>query len=238
MSTQLKSARAIITSSTLETITVYGSKNNILSSNRLKKSKRYFLGDTGIRLDNILRTRSRLRRMIRCNTDLCKFVTLTFNTSIIDLKIANKKFAKFVERATKRYPDFKYIAVPEFQKKGRVHYHLLVNVKEYINSDEFEKKIWRNGFCKTKKLRQGTRLDLYLSKYMSKDIDKRLFSMRRFFYSFNCLKPLVLTLKNVYDILEIVNKFSNRILKTFSKEINFTWGLTMYYNLYDLKRSV
>jgi hypothetical protein len=79
---------------------------------------------------------------------------------------------------------------------------------------QFAKDLWGRdkGFIKAKSL-YGGRIDLYLSKYMTKDIDKRLFSHRKFLYSKNCLRPVILTDFNSLDIVNIVYKYLNKFYK-------------------------
>ena len=65
---------------------------------------------------SINRTKTEIRRLVNSNPQLNKFMTLTFAKSTTDLKEANYIFNKFILRIVYRYPNFKYIAVPEFQK--------------------------------------------------------------------------------------------------------------------------
>lgn len=241
MSIKLVSSKAIITPSLVEVITYFSLPKVAKMPN--KCYKRYFLGNTGIRLDNILRTKSKIKRLVRSNPDLCKFLSFTFRDNIkenTELKKTNKKFNKFIEKMRKRFPDFKYICIPEYQKDyyhrtgekkkfgGTVHYHMLVNIKEKIDVKELE-KIWSHGFVNARKLKNDTNLALYLVKYLSKDINKKFFARRRYFYSNNCNKPKVLTGISIFDIMKLVQNLK----QVFSKEINFSWGSICYYHQYS-----
>ena len=57
------------------------------------------------------------------------FLTQTFADHITDIYYSDYEFEKFIKRL--RYqtgePDLKYLAVRELTKKGRIHYHVLVN---------------------------------------------------------------------------------------------------------------
>lgn len=95
-----------------------------------------------------------------------------------DLRRANGEFAKFVKRL-KRYVGFspQYVAVPEFQKRGAVHYHLLLNCP-YIPADELA-RLWGQGFVKVNAIDNVDNLGAYVTKYMTKDnVDERLAGQR------------------------------------------------------------
>lgn len=151
-----------------------------------------------IRDDNVRRARQKIRRLINCNPDLEKFMTLTFDINkvtgdITNLDIANNYFNIFIKRLKRVYPDLKYIAVPEFQKKGRIHYHLLTNIKEYISNDYLADELWTYGFAWLRKTYNVDNLGAYVCKYLSKEIfDKRYFRKKKFFYSLNLLKPVII----------------------------------------------
>ena len=106
-----------------------------------------------------------------------------------DLRRANGEFAKFVKRL-KRYVGFspQYVAVPEFQKRGAVHYHLLLNCP-YIPADELA-RLWGKGFVKVNAIDNVDNLGAYVTKYMTKDnVDERLAGQKSYFMSRNLKKP-------------------------------------------------
>ena len=82
-----------------------------------------------IEMKNINRSKFNLQMLIKSNEDIFKtFITLTFKDEIFDIVEANKKFNIFKTQIKRAYNDFSYISVPEFQKNGRIHYHLLTNI--------------------------------------------------------------------------------------------------------------
>ena len=142
------------------------------------------------------RTRKEIRRRINSNPKLTKFLTLTFRDEIIDIDIANRKLNLFTQRARDRWSEFQYLAVPEFQKSGRVHHHLICNLR-YVRSEEIE-KVWGEGFIKIKLLRKTGNLGLYLCKYLQKDMfDKRMFRKKKYFCSQSLEKPREMVGKRV-----------------------------------------
>ncbi|MFA7208861.1 MAG: hypothetical protein WC120_01110 [Parcubacteria group bacterium] len=159
---------------------------------------------------SVNRTRTRIRRMIYANPDLNKFLTLT--TTMTDISKTNNLFNLFVSRMKNRFPEFRYIAVPEFQKDidffgkvkpdgGEVHYHLLCNLR-YVKSKELA-DIWAIGFINIKKLAKNTNLGAYMSKYLNKDmLDNRMFRKRKYFYSQDLIKPLEIIGGNAQSFMQ------------------------------------
>ena len=115
-----------------------------------------------------------------------------------------------------------YLCIPEFQKRGAVHYHLLTNINvnntELIYKQETNKKFlhvkyWNEGFTSVEKLNGDKKKIIgYISKYMTKDIDNRLFGRRRYFYSLNLKKPRVeyLDLENLKHKKYLENLINNK----------------------------
>jgi hypothetical protein len=60
------------------------------------------------------------------------FITLTFEDNVTDLtycnNIFNEKMKYLRYHCQKMGIDFKYIGVPEFQKRGAIHYHIMTNI--------------------------------------------------------------------------------------------------------------
>ena len=88
-----------------------------------------------LKLSNTIEERSIIRSKLECQRlaksnfkDWETFITLTFADNIIDIKTANKQFRYFIDKVQRVKKNFKYLCVPEFQKRGAVHYHLLTNI--------------------------------------------------------------------------------------------------------------
>ena len=112
---------------------------------------------------NIIRSKLECQRLAKANISSWKtFITLTFDPEKVKIPVdniinANKIFHSFITKVRRVKKDFKYICVPEFQKNGRVHYHLLSNVdindNILIYSQKDNKKFkhikyWNEGFTK------------------------------------------------------------------------------------------
>jgi len=141
-------------------------------------------------------------RLVKCNLyshkQIPKFLTLTFSKNVQDLKIANPIFKNFIKRFN-RYLGFqlKYVCVPEFQKSGRVHYHLILFNLPRFDSQPYEvlkkdlrEKIW-GGRVEFKCCDEGA--IKYLTKYMTKDYASfRRKGLKRYFTSSGLYKPIVI----------------------------------------------
>lgn len=128
------------------------------------------------------RAKKEVRRIVNSNVGqygddfTSKFVTLTFAEHITDLAAANYEFKKFIKRLNyqifkTKTSNVKYTAVPEFTKKGRVHYHVIFYNLPYVKSDILS-DIWGNGFIKINKIDNCDNVGAYVSKYMTKDNDE------------------------------------------------------------------
>lgn len=140
---------------------------------------------------SIIRAMNQVRRLAHLNfTENDKFLTLTFNNDqridINNLQACLPFFQRFVRKMRKKYPSLRYIAVPEFQKRGAVHYHMLCNIPFIVKSDL--EKLWPYGFSKPKAIRGTTHLALYLCKYLSKRFKKNKKHGHKLFYSSRGLK--------------------------------------------------
>ena len=181
-----------------------------------------------ILLSNAIRSNLNCQRIAKANRDNWEsFITLTFKENITDIVYANKIFNAWVSNVRKLKKDFKYIAVPEFQKRGAVHYHILSNLgKEDTNiiipqnertektkdlTTLFDVKYWSRGFARVDFIKGDyKKIYSYICKYMTKDIDDKLFGKHRYFNSQNLNKPRE-------EFLDLSNE---RDLKHFNDIIN------------------
>jgi hypothetical protein len=152
------------------------------------------------RIDNMGASKRRFGRLVRANLfgDNPSFCTLTFR-DIVSLDVCNKHFTLFGMRLRSAFGDrLRYIAVPEFQRRGAVHYHLLIwglpkglaclASNEYYEDStgqrhrkhicdearQCERRTrriatkWGHGFVDIFETDGSARLAGYLAKYMSK----------------------------------------------------------------------
>jgi hypothetical protein len=141
------------------------------------------------------RAQKRVRRLINANK--CrgvKFVTLTFAENIQDLDLANAHFNRFIKRAQYRLGKFGWLVVPEFQKRGAIHYHLVTFGLGYVPNSTL-REIWGHGFVRINRCDDVTNLGAYVCKYMTKqpgEVDK-LIGRRSWWCSRGLLEPEEIT---------------------------------------------
>lgn len=170
-------------------------------SEKERKEKNAVNVENVIEVRNIIRSKLQCQRLAKANAkDWETFITLTFAENEQNIESANRKFRYFVDKVRRVKKDFKYLCIPEFQKRGAIHYHLLTNVSTsddkliYSQSDNPKYKhikYWNLGFDSIEVIKGDIKKIVgYISKYMTKEIDNRLFGHRRYFYSNNLDKPL------------------------------------------------
>lgn len=161
---------------------------------------------------NLTRTRNTLIAYASENEMLWQsFVTLTFKENVSDVTEANKHFHDWVRQVQRRKPEFAYLAVPEFQKRGAVHYHLLTNLECGKDIPErtpipiwdahkqkkrelvyYDLPYWKQGFSQAQDLSvMDDRFNcaLYMTKYLFKDMDDRLWGRKKILKSNNLRSP-------------------------------------------------
>lgn len=156
----------------------------------------------GKRQDNARRAELAFRRIVASNLEGSSrplLITLTYRENIIDLKRAYKDLSSFIQSLRYKYGKiFKYICVPEFQKRGAVHYHALfwglpkkIFLLERKNREIA--RLWARGYVFIKETDGNQKLSFYLSKYMSKAfVDPRLKNQKCYVASRNILRPKVI----------------------------------------------
>lgn len=141
-----------------------------------------------------------------------KFVTLTFKENVTELTEANREYTNFLKNfnyhLTKSRNNYlKYICVPEFQKRGAVHFHSIFFNLPWFKNDALA-KIWANGFINIREVSHIPNVGMYMTKYMTKDaLDERLQSRKRFFSSRNLYRPIMIRDKfKVQKIVRIIRR--------------------------------
>ena len=181
---------------------------------------------------NVIRSKIKLQRLVKCNSnDFKTFITLTFKDNITDLSIAYNRFRDFIKRTGKLQKNFRWVCVPEFQKSGRVHYHLITNIDlsntdliyEQVENDAIyyhiktwsqiirNKKIDTLGFDSVELIKDKDGNDTkkicgYISKYMSKSyIEDCFYNKNRYYSSQNLIQPyeILIDTENENDNLKL-----------------------------------
>lgn len=166
---------------------------------------------------NLLNWKRAARRARQVLYDICKcndflyFVTLTFSpdeVARLDDKLVKRKFSQWANYIRKKFPTMYYVAVPEYHKKGGLHFHLLVGgvtmeelqavpaltkkgrLKYKHGKQIFNITAWRLGFSTLSCLENVEAAKHYVCKYITKQhYDGRFFRKRRYYCSANVARP-------------------------------------------------
>lgn len=189
------------------------------------------------RFDNVNRTKKLVADIIHENYDVWQsFITLTFKENITDINAGNKMFNQYISQVRRVMPDFKYVCCPEFQKRGAVHYHILTNIRcgsvllpdrepirtksiknKYYWIKNYDIKYWdrdKRGFSSAfpiKIMDDYKAITSYVTKYLLKEFDSRLYGHNKILHSNNLNMPVcnkISTESNVYKSV-----ISNILLK-------------------------
>lgn len=151
---------------------------------------------------NIIRTKINCQRLAKCNFKIWRsFITLTYAKNMRDIDKAKIDFSYWVKNIRKVKKDFAYIMIIEFQKRGSIHFHVLSNlscedhnvvIPQCSNDTYFDVKYWNKGFTAFEIIEGDLQKIIgYISKYMTKECDNRLFNYRRYSGSNNLLTPKI-----------------------------------------------
>ncbi len=217
---------------------VFDMNNPIIAKIKLENRKRS--------LEN---SRAKLKRLINANAGQWKdendrpfvplFLTLTFAENITDIKKANYIFTKFKQRLDyeitgKKRSYLKYVGIIEFQKRGAVHYHVLIfNMPFMENIYDRIKNIWGKGFIIVRSIKEIQNVASYVCKYMTKaKADERLCGQKSYFTSKGLKKPFrIFDQKRVENIINIIPKS----IIPYTNEFDSEYFKKIKYTRYDLK---
>jgi len=164
--------------------------------------------------DSIRRAGKSFRRLVRANlvgNETPTLLTLTMYETL-PLSTSSKFFNRFIDRLRRSVGhEFRYIAVPEFQKRGAVHFHILIwgldhKYAQTEHQTRYFSRIWLRGFCDCVVTDGHPKLAGYLSKYMQKGMsDIRLSGKKAYYASSNILRPMSTATGNPF-IKDIIYK--------------------------------
>lgn len=139
------------------------------------------------------RARSMIKRLIYANFDKpgTTFLTLTFDDDRVpfdttDILASDLYFSAFRKRLARLIPTVRWVCVPEYQKRGAVHYHMVTDAEiKPIKKNNFRKKdnifydaringdllsdVWDGGFIGVQPISgEIIQTSQYISKYLRK----------------------------------------------------------------------
>lgn len=199
------------------------------------------------RPDNIRRLRKHFVRLVRSNlasNGNPAFVTLTM-LDVVGLETGAKLYNSFIKKARAVFgDDIRVIGVPEFQKRGAVHYHALVwGIPERIIEHEaphwhgeadfgllgkvergsrYIQSLWAYGYVDCVLTDGSPKLANYVAKYMYKAMqDSRLYGRRAYYATRNVLRPMLVTTSAPHHFIKALHTGDNVLIE--SREFDTVW---------------
>lgn len=216
-------------------------------STRKKSKISPFAGTLKLRRwDNGNKTRKQFRRIVCANVaqgGSPALLTLTM-LQVTSLHEAYGRLTTFFQLLRKKGVTDRYIAVPEFQKRGAVHFHVLCwgRITDYVVNERHTRiiqNLWGLGYVDIIQTDGSPKLATYLSKYMSKALfDHRLSGQKAYSTSRAVLRPVSYNTQTAIDFIRSefslgvdntplhVRQFSTEWLGTCTYKkyvINTTW---------------
>ena len=200
-------------------------------------------GQLGKRQDNARRASLAFRRLVACNLGGSAkpvLVTLTYRDNFTDLAGAYKHLTAFNQSLRRKWKDIKYVCVPEFQKRGAVHFHALFwkIPEEVVLQERHTRELarqWGKGFVYLKETDGDEKLSYYLTKYMAKAFtDPKLKNMKCYVASQNIERPKVFG-GNDLDINFILEDYQVNDTPEFDRTYHTEWMGQGRHRLFKIK---
>lgn len=151
--------------------------------------------------ENARRTVLVFRRLVASNlgqSDKPILMSFTYAENFTDFQQAREDFRLFIKSVKDKFgTKIRYICVPEFQKRGAIHFHTLFwgldpLLAQTERSTRLFAKFWGKGFVDVIQTDGSQKLSTYLAKYMAKAfIDERLISKKAYTCSRNLKRPVI-----------------------------------------------
>jgi len=168
------------------------------------------------------------------------FVTLTFRENITDFDTTHPLFSDFIRSLSYDYfrttnNTIKYVAVPEFQTRGAVHYHVIFfNLPFRYGVKSVFSGHWKHGFVQVKSVDRVHNVGVYISKYLSKQfLNRSLVNRKSYFVSKGLHKPI----KVCYDelIQEVLASIPPETLEISRTGLKLDYLVSLDYFRYNLR---
>ena len=163
-------------------------------------------------------------------------LTLTYREDV-SIEQSKKDICKFVKQLRQVYQQFKYLYVIELTKRGRPHFHMLVDIiADYTDLHSYERylaEIWSHGFVDIQMITNSKGAGHYISKYFTKDpIDTHY---KLYGYSRNCIKPTEVKCLDTRDTIAILQELNCNVVYSNSYDIEATKNHVDYFVLEDIE---
>jgi len=164
--------------------------------------------------------------------------TITFRENMQDLDFANREHSKFLQTLkyfmkTNFNRPLHYVSVPEFQKRGAIHYHILIfNMPFVPRIYDTLRPFWVHGSLNIQSVKEIKNVASYVCKYMLKDAeDQRLTGRKCYFRSRDLAEPVII--RNPEEALKIVAQLPEEF-KAFEKEYANEYHQAIHFTEYVL----
>lgn len=193
---------------------------------------------------SIQRARQSFFRLVSANLSqdtLPTFATFTFYESI-SIDIAYRCLNDFFKEVRRLYSDVRYIAVPEWQKRGTIHFHALVwglpanDVKRERRTRNYQ-RLWARGYLDFRIAdNRSQAIAGYMVKYLVKGLeDSRLANQRAFSASRNIERPSSTGSNTLFDYKDMIIPEDKELVKASSYAT--LWLGTCEYRNYKVIKS-
>lgn len=183
---------------------------------------------------SLIRTKRKVFDLVSDNSDhFITFITLTYADNMTEFSQAIKDLQNYTRNIKYKLKtvneEYYYLAVPEFQKRGAVHFHILSSIPvnsalipkrptkrvrsegKIIQIEYYDLPYWDKGYSQAFTIKgkdESFNLAKYMTKYITKDFcnetNYRLYSRQKILHSQNLRKPEVI-LTSTENISEILN---------------------------------
>lgn len=187
---------------------------------------------------SVSRTRKQIRLLALSTDDWKFFCTFTFST----LEVGNRYdydnvcyyMQEYLSSLRSKYPDIKYIVVPELHKDGAIHFHGIFNKLDVVYAGFFHHQhvyhdvSFTYGFTDITYIRDVVRVSHYITKYITKSFCAVSFSKKRYWHTKSTLTPIeVSKLGHVIDLCLVKEFIQNKKLLANV----FDYGIISYIDL-------
>lgn len=181
------------------------------------------------RKNTLHKAKTKILRIVNSNI-WTMMLTLTYREDV-SVEESKLDICKFNKQLRLIYPKCKYLYVIELTKRGRPHYHMLVDIPKNITDikayERYLAEIWSHGFVDVQLITNNKGVGFYISKYFTKEpIDT---SCKLYGYSRNCDKPTVVKFLDSRDSVEILREIGKEVKYTNSYEIDYTKNQVNYF---------
>lgn len=188
---------------------------NEISKHSIKRDKQSYPLDEQSIEDNIKINQIRSRRRSKQSIyNICRantwdyFATFTFKDNRFDYEACKKKLQQFLNNFSKRKSHIEYLAIPEQHQDGAWHFHALIkgNIQKHLTqawrNNRFQFKNFKHGINEIEFVKDTNRVSMYISKYITKELQDTLKNKRRFLCSRGLKRG-----KESFMEVEDINKF-------------------------------